>query len=561
MGKVAARARGSRDRHLGQPALGGAARDHPGRAPGRRLDVEIDPDRRSAIQQGGRARRARRRRGRRRQGPRAGTGDRRRPCIPSTIGRSCARRSPRCARRAEAERAVAESTLTFHRSQGSGSVTWTSATGARDPARARRRSRRSGSGGSRAATHRRRPSRPISGRLAGGRGRGTSSSRSTPASSYVDDARARGAATLVPDDQEAALAALASLVRSKSDARVVAVVGSAGKTSTKDILGALCAPHAPTICGREEPQQRDRAAADRLPARAGDRDPRHRDGHARARPDRGALRDRPARHRRRLAHRPRAPRARSAASSASPRRTRRRSPRFPAAAPRSSPRSSRELEPYPEPRRHRAAALRLRPTSSSRTRAGASALDGTVVELELPFTQRHHAREHARRAPRLCGARARRSSARHEGAARDPALALARRGDGAAGRRLRRQRRLQRQPGLDARGARAPRRASRRPAPRRDPRRDGRARRVRASAITARSASSPRSSASRSSASASRRGRTIRRPGLRTRRRPSKPHATFLRPGDAVLVKASRAVGLEGIAAEITNIARAWSQS
>ena len=49
------------------------------------------------------------------------------------------------------------------------------------------------------------------------------------------------------DDQEAALAALASLVRSKSEARVVAVVGSAGKTTTKDILGALCAPHAPTI--------------------------------------------------------------------------------------------------------------------------------------------------------------------------------------------------------------------------------------------------------------------------------------------------------------------------
>ena len=64
---------------------------------------------------------------------------------------------------------------------------------------------------------------------------------------HVDDARMRGAATLVPHDQEAGLAALASLVRSKSDARVVAVVGSAGKTSTKDILGALCAPHTPTM--------------------------------------------------------------------------------------------------------------------------------------------------------------------------------------------------------------------------------------------------------------------------------------------------------------------------
>ena len=43
------------------------------------------------------------------------------------------------------------------------------------------------------------------------------------------------------------MAALASLVRSKSGAQVVAVVGSAGKTTTKDILGALCAPHARTI--------------------------------------------------------------------------------------------------------------------------------------------------------------------------------------------------------------------------------------------------------------------------------------------------------------------------
>jgi len=64
---------------------------------------------------------------------------------------------------------------------------------------------------------------------------------------HVADAAARGAATLVPDDQEVALAALASLVRSKSDARVVAVVGSTGKTSTKDILGALCSAATPTV--------------------------------------------------------------------------------------------------------------------------------------------------------------------------------------------------------------------------------------------------------------------------------------------------------------------------
>lgn len=64
---------------------------------------------------------------------------------------------------------------------------------------------------------------------------------------FVADARARGAATLVPDDQLAALAALARLVRSQSSARIVAVVGSTGKTSTKDILGALCSAAVPTV--------------------------------------------------------------------------------------------------------------------------------------------------------------------------------------------------------------------------------------------------------------------------------------------------------------------------
>jgi UDP-N-acetylmuramoyl-tripeptide--D-alanyl-D-alanine ligase len=64
---------------------------------------------------------------------------------------------------------------------------------------------------------------------------------------YLGEAREKGASTLVPYDQEAALAAIAALVRSKSRAAVVAVVGSAGKTTTKDILGALCAPHVPTV--------------------------------------------------------------------------------------------------------------------------------------------------------------------------------------------------------------------------------------------------------------------------------------------------------------------------
>ncbi len=65
---------------------------------------------------------------------------------------------------------------------------------------------------------------------------------------FVDDARANGAAaTLVPDDPHAALAAVARLVRARSSARVVAITGSYGKTTTKDILAAIAAPQRRTV--------------------------------------------------------------------------------------------------------------------------------------------------------------------------------------------------------------------------------------------------------------------------------------------------------------------------
>jgi UDP-N-acetylmuramoyl-tripeptide--D-alanyl-D-alanine ligase len=65
---------------------------------------------------------------------------------------------------------------------------------------------------------------------------------------FCKHAFARGAAaTLVPDDAFAALAALASAVRERSSASVVAITGSMGKTSTKDLLAALCAASARTI--------------------------------------------------------------------------------------------------------------------------------------------------------------------------------------------------------------------------------------------------------------------------------------------------------------------------
>jgi UDP-N-acetylmuramoyl-tripeptide--D-alanyl-D-alanine ligase len=59
---------------------------------------------------------------------------------------------------------------------------------------------------------------------------------------------ARGAAaTLVPEDPFAALAALGKEVRDRSSARVVAITGSIGKTTTKDLLAAICAPQRRTV--------------------------------------------------------------------------------------------------------------------------------------------------------------------------------------------------------------------------------------------------------------------------------------------------------------------------
>jgi UDP-N-acetylmuramoyl-tripeptide--D-alanyl-D-alanine ligase len=65
---------------------------------------------------------------------------------------------------------------------------------------------------------------------------------------FLDEAVERGAAaTLVPDDAFTALAAIGRAVRDRSGARVVGITGSMGKTSTKDILAALCMPSARTI--------------------------------------------------------------------------------------------------------------------------------------------------------------------------------------------------------------------------------------------------------------------------------------------------------------------------
>jgi UDP-N-acetylmuramoyl-tripeptide--D-alanyl-D-alanine ligase len=65
---------------------------------------------------------------------------------------------------------------------------------------------------------------------------------------FARHAFARGAAAvLAPDDAFAALGALGREIRGRSSARVVAITGSTGKTSTKDILAAMCRPQSKTV--------------------------------------------------------------------------------------------------------------------------------------------------------------------------------------------------------------------------------------------------------------------------------------------------------------------------
>ena len=65
---------------------------------------------------------------------------------------------------------------------------------------------------------------------------------------FADEALEAGAAAaLLPEDAFTAVAAMAREVRARSSAKVVAITGSTAKTSTKDILAALCRPHARTV--------------------------------------------------------------------------------------------------------------------------------------------------------------------------------------------------------------------------------------------------------------------------------------------------------------------------
>jgi UDP-N-acetylmuramoyl-tripeptide--D-alanyl-D-alanine ligase len=90
--------------------------------------------------------------------------------------------------------------------------------------------------------------------------------RRTDGHEFVADAQARGAvaalcatgraptglaiALLEAADPLAALAELAAQARRRARCTVVAVAGAAGKTTTKDVLRALCEPHLPLVASR-----------------------------------------------------------------------------------------------------------------------------------------------------------------------------------------------------------------------------------------------------------------------------------------------------------------------
>jgi len=374
---------------------------------------------------------------------------------------------------------------------------------------------------------------------------------------YLDEARARGAATLVPSDQEAALAALASLVRSKSDAQVVAVVGSAGKTSTKDILGALCAAHAPTIWAERSLNNelglpltvcRLEPETEILVTEMGMRGlGQIADLCAVARPHVAVVSHIGPEHLELVGTVERVAEANAEAIAALPKGGT-------AVVPAHSP----ELEPFLE--RDDIALRRFDPADVERTDGAARfEIDGRTVELELPFTQRHHATNAL--------------AALHAYAALG--LPLGRAGEGAKDIELSPWRGQELPlPGggfviNDAYNANPD---SMRAALTHLAERAGGRRRV---AILGEMAelgdtAEPYHRAIGELAAelelqvigvgepARSYCPVVWAPGVDAAIEAAR---SFLRPGDAVLVKASRAVGLEGIADEITNFARAWSQS
>ena len=242
----------------------------------------------------------------------------------------------------------------------------------------------------------------------------------------------------------------------KSAARVVAVVGSTGKTSTKDILGALCSAVTPTVWAEASQNNEIGLPLTVCRLEPETRGARDRDGDARARPDRRAVRDRAARRGARHARSAPSTSSSSARSSASPRRTPRRSRRCrPAGSPSCRPtrRSSSRTSSAPTSRSAASTAPR---SSGARPTTWRFPLGGADERRRSSCRSRpRHMAENTLAALVAYDALGLPLDRAQEGA---NAIRLSRwRGEELPlpGRRPRRQRRLQREPDLDARGARS----------------------------------------------------------------------------------------------------------
>ena len=113
--------------------------------------------------------------------------------------------------------------------------------------------------------------------------------------------RPTGVPTVLVTDARAALQQLASYVlrNLRSDGAgpsVLAITGSQGKTTAKDMLARVLADAAPTVATAGLVQQRARTPAHRAPGRRRDPPPRAGDGRPRCRASQRAVRDRTSRH-------------------------------------------------------------------------------------------------------------------------------------------------------------------------------------------------------------------------------------------------------------------------
>ena len=369
---------------------------------------------------------------------------------------------------------------------------------------------------------------------------------------FTRHAFARGAAaTLVPEDAFAGLAAIGSAVRSRSSARVVGITGSTGKTSTKDILAAMCRPHAKTVAA--EGGHNNEIGLPLTLARI-DEDTevvvcemgmrgigQIAELCAIARPQVGVI----------TSIGPSAPRAARHGREGGGGQGRGRRRRCRRAERRSCPtsRSSSRTSIAATSRSTASAPRTWSRSSASTTVAGSSSRSRRAARARVSVHRPPPGAERCRGTPR--DPRARPAVPRRKGGRR--AVSLAWRGISAPGRRPADQRRLQREPGLDAGRSRAPCRARRAARSRCSGTWPSWGRRRRNTIAT--SGELVRALGIDAVLSVGELARDYGGEHARDAAEAAEKVTELVQPGDVVLVKGSRAVGLEVVAEALTGVA------